>query len=243
MTSSVDRRRRLLVQWRDDVDPAIYPVGVLTRDTRFRFAYLPGAGEVPGFRPLPPFPNLHKEYTSAELFGFFAARVMDKRRPEYLAFLHALGLDAGADVLTVLGRSGGRRKGDFISVVEEPTVDDDGSTAHTFLVHGVRHVHDPLARDSALARLSAGEHLHVQDEPDNPVNPQALLVTTAAGVALGWVPDGLLGYVRQLRGDDPRMTVVRVNGPDQPDQLRLLVEASGTLTPGAAPLPQLLAHA
>ena len=70
-------------------------------------------------------------------------RVIAKRRPEYLNFVEALGLMPDADVLAVLGRSGGRRKGDFVSLFEEPHVAAGGHTSHMFLVHGVRHVTNP----------------------------------------------------------------------------------------------------
>lgn len=240
---TADRQvRQLLVQWRNDVDGVIYPVGVLERDERFRFFYLPRALELPRFRALPAFPELDQSYESDTLFDFFAVRVMDRRRPEYKAFLAALDLAPGADDLTVLARSGGRRRGDFVSVVAQPIVSDDGHTSHVFLVAGVRHVADHEARDRALATLQRGDALGVDTEPGNPVNSNALVVVTPDGGArLGWVPDGLVHYVRRLL-DSTTLTlrVVRVNGPAQPDQLRLLVAAEGRLPEGSPALPQLL---
>lgn len=241
MKSSEAQPRRLLVQWRNDVDPAIHPIGVLTCVNGFRFSYLPGVDAIAGFRPLPPFPEISRDYEASELFGFFAVRILDERRPEYRSFLAALGLEPGADVVTVLGRSGGRRKGDFVSLVEEPHVSSDGRTEHTFLVHGVRHVPDPPARNLVLAALTPGSRLSVDDQPDNPVNSHALIVTAPDGTALGWVPDGLVPYMRQMLPERVQLRVVRINGPEQPDQLRLLVRSVGTLPHGAAPLPQLLA--
>lgn len=233
--------RRYLVQWRNDVDPAITPIGVLTAATTYRFTYLGHAKYTAGFRPFPAFPDLHVSYESTVLFDFFAVRVMDKRRPEYRSFVEALALPLDADTLTVLGRSGGRRKGDFVSVVEEPNVDPDGSTTHTFLVHGVRHVPNPRARDQALAATRPGAVLKVAPEPNNPVNPEALIVTAMDGTALGWVPEGLVPYLRQLLdGASLKLEVIRVNGPEHPDQVRLVVRASGQLPVGAVALPQLV---
>lgn len=234
--------RQLLVQWRNDVDGVISPVGVLERDEGFRFSYLPGALELPSFRPFPAFPQLGESYESGTLFDFFAVRVMDRRRPEYTDFLAALDLAPGADDLTVLARSGGRRRGDFVSVVAQPIVSDDGHTSHVFLVAGVRHVADHEARDRALATLQRDDALGVDTEPDNPVNRNALVVVARDGGArLGWVPDGLVHYIRRLL-DSTTLTlrVVRVNGPAQPDQLRLLVAAEGRLPEGSPALPQLL---
>ncbi len=236
--------RRYLVLWRNDVDPAISPVGVLVGDDRYRFSYLPGVDSVPGFRALPAFPHLDSVYTSRTLFDFFAARIMDRRRPEYEDFLKALALPGNADALSVLGRSGGRRKGDFISVVEEPIVLPDGGTDHTFLVHGVRHVADPVARDRVLNELSPDDSLQIRPEPHNPVNPRALSIVSAGGTALGWVPDGLVDYIGRLYENGTlTLRVVRVNGPKQPDQLRMVVVARGRLAAGTAALPQLLAIA
>lgn len=231
---------RLLVLWRNDRKPSIYPVGVLTRRRNYHFRYLADVQRVPGFRLFPAFPRAVPEYESERLFDFFAVRVMSERRPEYTAFVEALALEPGADVLSVLGRSGGRRKGDFVSLVEEPRVEPDGSTSHVFLVQGFRHVADRPARDRAFAALDSGSVLRVAPEPDNAVNAQALIVTTDEGTRLGWVPEGLLPYMHHLlRSETLSLAVVRANGPEQPDQLRLAVRVSGILAQGVTPLPQL----
>lgn len=229
---------RLLVQWRNDVTAAIHRIGILTHTDRYGFRYLPKVVGIEGFRPLPPFPNVAQGYESATLFPFFAARVLDPKRPDYDSFLRALGLQRTSDVLTVLGRSGGRRKGDFVSCVEEPYVEPDGTTAHIFLVHGVRHVPARAAARLVLAELQPGDSLKLLPEPENPVNRDALLITSSEGVVLGWVPDGLLPYVGRLLGQ-PSVKVVRVNGPEQPDQLRLLIRVAGHLPPGEPALPGL----
>jgi hypothetical protein len=230
---------RLIVQWRNDVDPAIYRIGLLTRDATYRFEYLGAAADAPGFRPLPPFPRLGSVYESERLFPFFSARVLDDRRPDYGDFLRALGLEPPGDIFAALGRSGGRRKGDFISLVEEPLVAPSGWTEHVFLVHGVRHVAKPDARDRALARLRTGDRLKLLPEPMNPVNDKALVVADSADSTLGWVPDGLLPYVTRLLPAEPDLSVVRINGPEQPDQLRLLVRLTGRLPAGEPALPGL----
>lgn len=237
--------RRLLVQWRNDFTSSISPVGLLERRGTYRFTYLPNSFAVPGFRPFPAFPEVDKPYEAERLFDFFATRVMDRRRPEFDVFVQALGLTPNTDIVTILARSGGRRRGDFVSVVEEPTVAVDGSTSHLFMVAGVRHVADLLARDKALSASQQGAALTVLRQQDNPVNAQALVVATAGGsTALGWVPDGLVPYVSSLlRTGTLAMEIVRVNGPEQPDQLRLLVKVRGQLPAAAAALPQLLVPA
>lgn len=242
MVRADEQVRQLLVQWRNTEDPTIHPVGILRRDQGFHFSYLPGAQELPEFRPFPPFPKLDQSYKSDTLFDFFAARVMDRRRADYEDFMAALDLAPGADPMTALARSGGRRRGDFVSLVAQPLVAADGRTSHVFLVAGVRHVADHGSRDSALATVRAGDDLVVQPEPGNPVNRDALVVLApGSGTRLGWVPDGLIPFVRLLL-DSGTLTlrVVRKNGSAQPDQLRLLVVAGGRLPAGATALPQLL---
>jgi hypothetical protein len=96
---------------------------------------------------------------------------------------------------------------------------------------------DPRGRMDAMANV-----LGVDTEPGNPVNSNALVVVTPDGGArLGWVPDGLVHYIgRLLDSTTLTLRVVRVNGPAQPDQLRLLVAAEGRLPEGSPALPQLL---
>jgi hypothetical protein len=229
--------RRLLVAWRNVSVPSTHPVGWLEYDGTYRFRYLPTVETTPGFRPFLSFPDPGRSYESELLFPFFAQRVVDRRRPDYQDYLDALALPRTADPLEILGRSGGWRRADKVQVVEVPGVMAGGSTRHVFLVHGTRFaaVRDP-AVEVALARLSAGDTLHVIPEPDNPVNSKALEVSTAEGARVGWVPDLLIGYVSTVLHQGPATLVVtRVNGPDLPSYMRLVVELSGTVPSGYEP--------
>lgn len=110
---------------------------------------------------------------------------------------------------------------------------DDGSTRTSFLVHGVSHAD---AFDD-MDDLTAGDRLDLVDEPDNPVNDRALLVSGTDGRRLGWVPDPLLEYVRHVRDRGAfDLRVLRVNPVELGPHQRLLVELSGTADPRDAPL-------
>jgi hypothetical protein len=66
---------------------------------------------------------------------------------------------------------------------------------------------------SGAPRISAA----TVDEPDNSVNPRAILVSTRTRVALGWVPNMLVDYVHEVRDGAPfSIEVTHVNGPDAP---------------------------
>jgi len=224
---------RLLVT-RQDASRMYRPLGFL--DARatddgvdYAFSYLVRAVREPGFRPLLGFREVRR-YESRGLFPLFSERLMDPRRPDRADFLAALALDADAAPLLVLSRSGGRRLGDAIELTPVPTTDDQGKSQCVFLVHGVRHM---PAGGEVIDRLSEGDALAVEPEPDNKYNERALLVTAEAGAPVGWVPDVLVDYVRGLSGTS--VHVVRANGPQVGPRLRLLVRVDGSAAPGWAP--------
>ncbi|GII75686.1 hypothetical protein Sru01_06680 [Sphaerisporangium rufum] len=224
---------RLLVAWQDPQTHLILPVGILEQSPHgFSFSYLRRARDIAGFRPLFGFDRLEDRYESPGLFPLFRQRLMDSRRTDYLRYLTALGLSENASPLAVLGRSEGRRAGDSIFLMAEPEVDDKGRTHADFFVHGIRYKADA---ESQIATLRVGEPLRLRDDPDNPVNSRALLVTHR-GDELGWVPNLLLNYVHIVRDtDDVAIFVAQVNGNDVPPNLRLRVELTGTVPVGYRP--------
>lgn len=235
--------RQLVVAWQHPEARRIDPVGLLTYDgSRYRFAYIHNALHVKDFRPLLGFADLYGSYQSERLFPLFAQRVMDPRRPDYQHYLQRLGLhQQEAGPLEQIARSQGRRQGDTIQLLPVPAV-QQGELTFLFLVNGVRHIPDRalildggemhVTREQveeALSRLRRGDDLGLACEPENPVNPLAVVVT-ASSVPVGWVPDLLAEDVSRLM-DLAAVTVnvEHVNGPDAPWHLRLLarLRASG----------------
>jgi hypothetical protein len=217
--------RRLMVTWQDPETRTYHHVGWLTQydDCSYGYAYLPSAQRLARFHPFVGFREFDRSYYSSHLFPFFAQRLLSPLRPDLPRLLSALALDHTDAVgpLEFLARSGGHRGGDTVELLPEPLVADDGSTCWLFLVHGVRHV---LGAGEVIDRLRPGDGLEVVAEPDNPVNPEALLVTRD-GQRLGWVPDPLLRHLSSIV--NPELTVVRANAADLGHHLRLLVKVTG----------------
>lgn len=232
-----DMPRRLLVTVRtadgQDQRHRLYRhVGFLTcLPEGYEFRYVQPAV---GFRPLLGFGDTTRRYFSSEMFPLFAERIMSARRPDRARYLEALDLSEDSEPWEVLLRSGGRRAGDTIEVLPEPTIGTEGETSCTFLVHGVRHC-GPEAGD-AIASLRQGELLELRWEPTNPVNERAVLVLNGSGAAVGYVPDPLVDYVHTvMTTGEYRLSVVRANAPDVGSHLRLLVRLEGYVPTGYRP--------
>jgi hypothetical protein len=232
---STEEAERLVVTWQHPIDRKISPVGFLTYDgATYQFAYIENALRVEDFRPLLGFPNLRVGYSADELFPLFAQRAMDPRRPDYQRYVERLGLAGEPGPWEQISRSQGRRHGDTLQLLPEPTLDNDTLTC-LFLVHGMRHAHeDPrilsgqefrVTRDQiegALARLKPGDELVLAQEPGTQINPLALMVV-GADVPVGWVPDLLVEDLQHLmRNVHVQVRVEHVNGPDAPWHMRLL---------------------
>jgi hypothetical protein len=226
--------RRFAVAWRNRVQGTIHDVAVLDVDqhtSSFRFQYLESIASVIGFRPFIGFPELDRVYESPRLWPFFDLRVMDRKRPDYPQYVGWLGLPEDADRVDILSRSGGEQKGDTVSLVEAPHVAADGATAATFLVRGTRYaVHSNDSADTAN-RLLAGDQLTVLDDETNEANPDALLLTVA-GDPIGWIPDLLVEYGREVVKSGGTVTVLQNNGLDAPWHMRFLVRLTGRVAPG-----------
>jgi hypothetical protein len=231
---SAEMTRRLVVAWQHPESRLISPVGFLSYNGHsYHFTYIRNALEVVDFQPLLGFPDLYRSYASPDLFPLFAQRAMDPRRRDYQRYLTRLGLDEQAGPLEQIARSQGRRQGDAIQLLPEPEVSGD-ELAFSFLVNGTRHVLEPMilngrklhvsndTLENVLARLRPGDPLTLVPQPENPVNPLAVVVT-AFSVPLGWVPDLMLDDLHQLLERAPvTVTAEHVNGPEAPWHLRVL---------------------
>jgi hypothetical protein len=226
--------RRFAVAWRNRPRRFIAPVAVLDHDaTGYRFQYLPVVDQtVEGFRPFIGFPDIHRAYEAARLWPFFDLRVMDRKRPDFREYVQWLGLTADASQLDILSRSGGEQKGDNVYLVEAPIVGNDGTTESIFLVRGTSYAVRQHDTARVAESLRSGDELAVVDDVTNEANPEALLLATPDGAAVGWVPDLLIDYARQVRTGGGRATVLQNNGPHAPWHMRLLVRLSGHVAPG-----------
>jgi hypothetical protein len=223
---------RLIVAWQHPATRLISAVGLLEHGIGYRYRYLRCAPQVAGFHPFLGFPDWERTYIAERLFPMFAQRIMSPRRPDFRQFLHQLDLSVDATPWEQLERSEGRRTGDTVQVFPIPSVGADGLTTCRFLVHGVRHVNG-----GSLPPLTRGDLLALRPDPTNPVNPEAVLVCTPDGRALGYVPDLLLEHLRVVEAGAPfRLVVEHVNGADAPLHLALLVRLDGRAPAGYEPM-------
>ncbi|WP_147918741.1 HIRAN domain-containing protein [Ruania zhangjianzhongii] len=216
----------------------IVPIGRFSRSgSTYSFRYTRGAADVPDFRPLPGLDDLDRRYDSDRIPAVFAQRVMDPERPDYVDYLHTIGLTPElATPWEQITHSGGRRAGDTLQFMEVPSV-VDGRARARFLTSGIRHVPDAahrVAGDSvcvtadehelALTQLVPGDTLQVNAESDNPEDPSACMVM-AGDVPLGWVPRALSADVRTLMRPQPlTVSVVRIGEPGTPSHVRLVLD-------------------
>lgn len=236
LSSEIDHAvRRFAVAWRNRPRRFIAPVAALDHSAAgYRFQYLPDVRDVEGFRPFIGFPELEQIYESARLWPFFDLRVMDPKRPDFAEYIRQLGLPPDASRLDILGRSGGEQKGDSVLLAEAPSVADDGATESIFLTRGSRYAGLEFETAAAVDLLGPGSELAIIDDTANVANPDALLLTTADAVPVGWVPDLLIDYARRVRNAGGQATVVQNNGPNAPWHMRLLVRVAGRLPAGTA---------
>lgn len=217
--------RRLLVIWQDPASRRLIKVARLTEEREgFQFEYLPGS-EDPNFEPLQSFPDLDRIYWTANLPAFFQNRVMSRQRASFPKYAEWLGLDPAVNTpFEVLARTGGERATDTFHVAEEPSVGPDGFAVIRFFASGLRHIENSEDR---LRLLSEGHRLYMRPQPDNPVNPRALLIDAEAEQAIGWVPDWLLDDVHRLRSEANGIELIadRINLL-APSHLKLLCRLS-----------------
>ncbi len=219
-----DRRtRRLFVVWQNPETRQFVHVAHLDvqADGQYVFEYEPDAEQVPGFDGFAAFPDLHHRYRFDQLFPFFTNRVLSPRRPEYGSYLDALDItDDEQAPVELLARSGGTRATDTVHIVPEPRTEPDGRQVLLFLASRTRHLESAGER---ISHLAPGDELLLRPEPDNPVNPDALLLDNTTGEPVGWVADYLLDLVRDYQARGPvQVFVERADSPDTPPHLRLL---------------------
>ena len=197
-------------------------------DGRFVFGYTRAEVERDDFEPLLGYEDPARLYVTPALPPLFAQRVINARRPDRATYLERLGLPDEAGPMEIMGRSEGRRQGDLLQLVRPPRASADGRLEHRFLVHGVRHV-DPLRE--RLEALAPGAELTLEEEPDNPSDPRALLVVAETG-RLGYVPRFLVEDVRQVLPHARRVVLEKINGKEVPVHQAALVRLTGHVPAG-----------
>ena len=242
MNEHVDRR--LYAAWRAP-DGLIHPIGLLTRHhsvetdsgVLYRFVYLKAAERLEAFLLLPGLPDLYREYESEILFPVFRIRQMSRRRPDYSEFVRELDLDVDADPFEVMARSHGWRATDRYEVFAHPNRAPDGNLTTVFFARGIRHLEGAA---EAVANVQPGDGLRLENEPDNLVNPRAILMCNRTGEPVGWVPNYIVDMIHELRdpfGTEVSITAEHINAAStSPPHMRLLCRLRAPWPDGYEPL-------
>jgi hypothetical protein len=237
---STTRERHLYVAWRRP-EGLIVPVGRLTQrsepdgSTDFRFVYLKGAERNEEFPGLPGLLDRYQVHESHTLFPVFANRLMPRERADYGSYVEQLDLTVEADPFEVLGRSEGVRATDRIEVFPAAERADDGRLCTLFFARGIRHLE---GASESVDGLRQGDELTLVPEPDNEVNPRAMLLNTRTGAGVGWAPDYLLDLLHELgdlNEEPPAITVEHVNPATVAPHLRLLCRLAAPWPAGYEP--------
>lgn len=218
--------KALFIAWQDTQTRRWAPVGRLTRDDGvYKFVYTRGAEETPGFRPFGRMQDLHKTYKSEELFPMFANRILAKNRPEYVDYLHWLGLsESKYDELEELARTGGLRATDSLELFPCPEPTEGKSYEVFFFCRGLRHLH--RENQERVRQLKPGERLYLMQDLQNTHDSMALLMRTDDPITLvGYAPRYYSAEFSQLIKttdlDQVKVTVEQIN-TDAPIQYRVL---------------------
>lgn len=172
---------------------------------------------------------MDKTYEYAALPAFFANRVMSTRRVNYAEYLDWLCMEAPADPMEVLVRTGGPRATDTFHVVDDLAVAPGGHVVSRFFPSGIRHIDGAHGR---LELLAPGQELSIRDESGNPVNPRAMLLDHTHAEPVGYIPDWLVEDVHALRSLGATVRVYAERGNSAaPSHLQLLCRLEGELSP------------
>ncbi len=230
----------LLVLWQHPESRRIHPIGRLGKDGgNFTFTYTQHVREIDDFRPLPGLPIVGEKYCGTRMPTIFRQRTMSPTRPDFTAVMNEIGLPPDeATPWEQIVRSGGRRVGDTLQLMELPNT-HDGHVSVRFFTNGIRHIPggtglrvgneiikvDSDAHELALGSLGGGDALQLVLEQGNPEDPHAVIVASG-GTPVGWVPRVLSAGIRQLlqAGTGARALVHRVSGPSAPPHVRLVVD-------------------
>lgn len=236
--------KSLFLAWQDvGKSRAWFPIGRLDADiehSSYHFGYTHGAERAvqeAGFTPLLSFPEFNHSYESSELFPLFRNRVVGSDREDFRDYLQQLGLSEGADPITILEVSGGRRQTDSLEVFPKLERRADGTFICRFFIHGSRHIH-PIAHER-IDMLKNDEPLRVSIELNNPTSELALQLESEDYAMLGWTPRYLVKDLLQVIIGSPTQVsarVVRVNPAPAPSNQRVLVELKGALPSDYEPM-------
>jgi len=169
-----------------------------------------------GYKPHLSFHNTERYYTSDVLFGPFARRLPDKRRPDYTAVLSGLGLTSDCTEMDLLRATGGRLATDSYEFVA-PIYVHGNHFDFDFYVAGWRYNDG----EKVLANLNAGMNVYFKMEPLNMQDSEAVIVLSdKQGHKIGYIPSFYSGFMSEVirRNETYKAEVVSVHPIAEPQQ-------------------------
>lgn len=146
-----------------------------------------------GYRPHLAFPDTNKIYTSTKLFGPFARRLPDSRRPDYQTVLKDLGLPKDCTDMDVLHASGGILATDSYEFVS-PIIVENNRFDLEFFVAGWRYYDG----SHIINQLEVGDLVNFSLDPENPEDHKAVKVSTVNHKLLGFIPAFYSGWMFEV---------------------------------------------
>ncbi|MHB1682059.1 MAG: HIRAN domain-containing protein [Bacilli bacterium] len=207
--------------WQNPMSRQRYHVGNLAHDERgYHFSYESlgprtlSDALADGYRLHLAFPDRHKTYRSRELFAAFSRRLPAAKRPDFPEILKRIGLSKDHTLMDLLKATGGRLATDTYEFVP-PIILHDGRLNIEFTVAGWRYYEGETVRE----QLQPQAHLHLECEPSNLLDQNAVLVLSESSAKLGYVPAYFSwSVVELLRADnDVLVSVLQFDPMADPD--------------------------
>lgn len=146
-----------------------------------------------GYRPHLAFPDTNRTYTSNNLFGPFARRLPDSRRPDYSSVLRELGLSQECTEMDVLRATGGILATDSYEFVA-PILVENNLFDLDFFVAGWRY----YKGDQVIEHLQVGDTVEFSLDPENDHDHRAVVVMSVNGEKLGFIPAFYSGWMFEV---------------------------------------------
>lgn len=178
----------------------------------FRAAVLEGFQGYPAFR-------LASSEHRVNVLHSFTSRMTSRKRGDFRDYLaaHFLPVDFGGSDFALLAHTGARLPGDGFEIVPDlSTV--EGPVDLVIEVAGTRH-----QKGVDLNLVAVGDPIQLVPEPDNVVDPDAVIVTHKVG-QLGYVPKPYCSMLYpRFAGGQATAEVIKLNGSPQRRLVYLLV--------------------
>jgi hypothetical protein len=173
------------------------------------------------------FRDINKVYVSDKLFGPFARRLPDHRRPDFLEILRAHGLSMDYTEMDLLRATGGRLATDSYEFVAPIYVYGDHFDFQ-FYIAGWRYYEG----EKVINQLQVGEEVRFRLEPENKQDSKAVMVLTKQGHKLGYIPAFYSDFMFHIieNRHNYQATIHAVHMEAHP-HLKVNINVWGTLTP------------